>query len=133
MDPPTLRCLGKAVQLQNLEYKSDQGLDKMVSPPCLPTSSLKNRPKAFSANGITYTSNLSANSGARPIYQMNIPFQELEIKRARIVEGINDILFNHLFNMISQLETVCFGDRDRREAGRETGPTRPGPPPFLPL
>lgn len=104
--PPTLGCLGKAVQLQNLEYKSDQGLDKMVSPPLLADHSLKNRPKAFSANGITYTSNLSANSGARPIYQMNIPFQELEIKRARIVEGINDILFNHLFNMISQLETV---------------------------
>lgn len=104
--PPTMTVLGKAVQLQNLEYKSDQGLDKMISPPLLADVSLKNRPKAFSANGITYTSNLSQNTGARPIYALNVPFQEMDIKRGRIVQAIKDGLFNHLFDMISQLDTV---------------------------
>lgn len=104
--PPTLAVMGKAIQLQNLEYKSDQGLDKMVSPPLLADHQLKNRPKAFAANGITFTSNLSQNSGARPVYQIQVPFQELEMKRARIVQSIKDGLFNKLFDMISQLDTV---------------------------
>lgn len=104
--PPTLSVLGKAVQLQNLEYKSDQGLDKMISPPMLADVSLRNRPKAFSANGITYTANLNANSGARPLYQTQMPFQELEIKRSRIAQAIKDGLYNYLFDMISQLDTV---------------------------
>lgn len=104
--PPTLTVLGKAVQLQNLEYKSDQGLDKLISPPLLAHVQLRNRPKAFAANGITYTSDPGLNAGARPLYQMQVPFQELEIKRQRIVEAIREGLFNHLFDMISQLDTV---------------------------
>ena len=104
--PPTVGCYGKAVQLQNLEYKSDQGLDKMISPPLLASHQLKNKPKAFSANGIVYTTDVSPNGGARPVYQLQVPFQELEIKRQRIVEAISTTLFNDLFRMVSQLDTV---------------------------
>jgi hypothetical protein len=104
--PPTLSVMGKAVQLQNLEYKSDQGLDKMISPPMLADLSLRNRPKAFGAGGITYTNNLGNNAGARPVYQVQMPFQEMEIKRQRIVQAIKDGLYNYLFDMISSLETV---------------------------
>lgn len=104
--PPTLAVMGKSVQLQNLEYKSDQGLDKMISPPMLAHTSMRNKPKAFSANGITYTNDLSSQNGARPAYQVQMPFQELEIKRQRIVQAIKDGLFNYLFDMISSLETV---------------------------
>jgi hypothetical protein len=104
--PPTLSVIGKAVQLQNLEYKSDQGLDKMISPPILAHTSLQHRPKAFGANGVTYTNNLGQDSGARPLLNVQMPFQELEIKRGRIVQAIKDGLFNYLFDMISSLETV---------------------------
>lgn len=104
--PPTMSVLGKAVQLQNLEYQSDQGLDKMISPPMLAHLSLRNRPKAFSARGITYTNDVSPASGARPVYQTQMPFQELEVKRSRIVQAIKDGLYNYLFDMISSLETV---------------------------
>lgn len=105
--PPTLGVVGKAVQLQNLEYKSDQGLDLMLRPPLLADPSLQNRPKAFSAGGITYTPNLgSANEGARPLFSLQVPFQELQLKRDQIVQDIKEQLFNSLFNMISQLDTV---------------------------
>lgn len=104
--PDTMKCRGRAVQLQNLEYKSDQGLDKMISPPLLADQSLRNRPTAFQARGITYTNNLNPNSGARPLMQIQIPFAEMDVKRQRIVEGIRESLHNPLFNMISQLDTV---------------------------
>ncbi len=104
--PPTMTVLGKAIQLQTMEYKTDQGFDKMVSPPLLADMSLKNRPKAFQANGITFTSNLSPNTGARPLMQVNIPIQELMMRRQQTVESIEEGLFNPLFNMISQLDTV---------------------------
>lgn len=104
--PPTLTVLGKAIQLQNLEYKSDQGLDKLISPPLLADHQLKNRPKAFQAGGITFTNNLSPNSGARPVYQVTIPFQEMDFKRSQIVSAIKEGLYNPLFDIISQLDTV---------------------------
>lgn len=104
--PPTLSVVGKAMQLQNLEYKSDQGLDKAVSPPMLAHTSMKNRPKAFGAGGITYTNDLSANNGARPAYNVQMPFQELEVKRQRISQAIKDGCFNYLFNGVSDLDTV---------------------------
>lgn len=104
--PPTLSVLGKTIQLQNLEYQSDQGLDKMIAPPMLAHTSMKNRPKAFSARGITYTNDLSMANGARPAYQVQVPFQELELKRQRIVQAIKDGCFNYLFNGISDLDTV---------------------------
>jgi Bacteriophage head to tail connecting protein len=104
--PPTLSVLGKAIQLQNLEYQSDQGLDKMISPPMLVHTSMKNRPKAFGARGITYTNDLSSTNGARPAYNVQMPFQEMEVKRQRIVQAIKDGCYNYLFNMISDLDTV---------------------------
>lgn len=104
--PPTISVVGKAVQLQNLEFKSDQGLDKMISPPMLVHPSMKNRPKAFQANGITYTSDLSSANGARPAYNVQVPFQELEMKRQKVVKGIRDGLYNYLFNLGAELDTV---------------------------
>lgn len=104
--PPTLAVRGKAIQLQNLEYQSDQGLDKMLRPPLLAHTSMKNRPKAFGAGGITYTNDLSAGNGARPAYQVQVPFQELGIKRQQIIQAIKDGLYNYLFNQFSQLDTV---------------------------
>jgi len=105
--PPTIGVVGKAAQLQNMELKSDQGLDKLISPPLLADIQLQNRPKAFSAGGITFTANLgSANEGARPLLQLQIPFQELQLKRQDIISDIEKQLFNQLFNMVSQLDTV---------------------------
>jgi hypothetical protein len=104
--PFTLGVYGKAIQIQNLELKSDQGLDKMITPPILADHSMRNRPKAFAAGGVTYTNNLSPNSGARALLQLQMPFQEMEIKRQRLEEALREGLFNPLFTMISQLDTV---------------------------
>lgn len=104
--PPSMTVLGKAIQLQNNEYKTDQGFDKMVSPPILADRTLQNRPKAFSAGGVTFVSNMTANSGARPVMNLQIPIQELNMRRQQIVASIEEGMFNPLFNMVSQLDTV---------------------------
>lgn len=104
--PPTLAVQGKAVQLQFNELKTDQGLDKTVSPPVIADYQLRNRPKAFEANGITYASSANANFGARPLMQWQMPFDMLDMRRQKIVGQINEGLFTDLFKMISQLETV---------------------------
>lgn len=104
--PPSMTVLGKAIQLQNNEYKTDQGFDKMVSPPILADRTLQNRPKAFSAGGVTFVSNMTANSGARPVMNLQMPIQELAMRRQQIVESIEEGMFNPLFNMVSQLDTV---------------------------
>lgn len=104
--PPTTSALGRAISLQTSEYRIDQGLDKMVTPPMLAHHTLKSRPKAFHAGGITYSADLSAGAGARPLYNTTMPFQELDYRRTSIVNGINEALFTPLFKSISDLETV---------------------------
>lgn len=69
-------------------------------------TSLRNRPTAFGAYGITYTNDLGPNSGARPVYNVQVPFQELAMKRNQISQAIKDGLYNYLFDMISSLDTV---------------------------
>lgn len=103
---PCMEAHPDVLQLQHLVKRKAQGLDKMVSPPMLAHSSLASKPKAFLPDGITYVSSADLQQGARPTYQINIPFQELHIDITEVQSRIKEVLFNDLFRMISDLDTV---------------------------
>lgn len=102
---PGMDALPDVIQLQHETKRKAQGIDKMISPPIVADVQLQHRPTALMPNGITYVA--GANSiGAKPLYQITAPIQELT-EDIRDVRGrIQEIFHNPLFNMISQLETV---------------------------
>lgn len=102
---PGMDALPDVIQLQQETKRKAQGLDKMINPPVVADIQLQHRPTALMPNGITYVA--GANSiGAKPLYQINAPIQEITQDIRDVQIRIRETFFNDLFQMISQLETV---------------------------
>lgn len=102
---PAMDALPDVIQLQLETKRKAQGIDKVVNPPIVADVQLQHRPTALVPGGITYVAG-SNNVGARPLYQIQPPLQEMTADIAQIQIRIRDTFYNNLFQMISQLDTV---------------------------
>lgn len=102
---PAMDALPDVIQLQQETKRKAQGLDKMINPPIVADVQLQHRPTALMPNGITYVAGAN-NLGAKPLYQITAPIQDMTADIRDIRVRIQEIFHNPLFNMISQLDTV---------------------------
>lgn len=102
---PAMDALPDVIQLQLETKRKAQGLDKMINPPIVADVQLEHRPTALMPNGITYIAGAN-NVGAKPLYQISAPIQELTADIRDVQVRIREAFHNDLFNMISQLDTV---------------------------
>lgn len=102
---PCMDALPDVIQLQHETKRKAQGLDKTMSPPIVADVQLQHRPTALMPNGITYIAGAN-NVGAKPLYQIQMPLQEITEDITQVQIRIRETLHNNLFNMISQLDTV---------------------------
>jgi len=102
---PAMDALADVIQLQLETKRKAQGIDKVVNPPIVADVQLQHRPMALLPNGITYVSGQN-NVGARPLYQIQPPLQEMTEDIREVQLRIRETLHNDLFRMISQLDTV---------------------------
>lgn len=103
---PTLDALPDVLQLNQLIKRRGQGLDKMVSPPMLANKALQSQEKVLLPGGVTYTTVPDLSQAMRPAFQINIPFQELNLDIEQTRDRIRRVLYNDLFRAISDLGTV---------------------------
>ena len=102
---PAMDALPDVIQLQQETKRKAQGLDKMINPPIVADIQLQHRPTALVPGGVTFIA--GANSfGAKPLYQISPPLQEMTMDIQQVQLRIRETLHNNLFQMISQLETV---------------------------
>lgn len=102
---PAMDALADVIQLQLETKRKAQGIDKVVNPPIVADVQLQHRPMALLPNGITYVSGQN-NVGAKPLYQIQPPLQEMTEDIREVQMRIRETLHNDLFRMISQLDTV---------------------------
>jgi hypothetical protein len=102
---PAMDALADVIQLQLETKRKAQGIDKVVNPPIVADIQLQHRPMALLPNGITYVSGQN-NVGAKPLYQIQPPLQEMTEDIMQVQMRIRETLHNDLFRMISQLDTV---------------------------
>jgi hypothetical protein len=102
---PGMDALPGIKQLQQETKRKAQAIDKMVNPPLVADVSLKNQPASQLPGGITYVSG-SSQVGMKPLFTVMPPVQEMMLDIAEIQKRIQQIFFNDLFMMISQLQTV---------------------------
>lgn len=102
---PAMDALPDVIQLQQETKRKAQGIDKMVNPPIIADVQLQHRPTALMPGGITYIAGAN-NAGAKPLYQVTAPINELSMDIQEIQGRIREIFYNNLFNMISQIDTV---------------------------
>lgn len=103
---PGMDALGDIKQLQQESKRKAQSIDKMTNPPMLADAQLRNQPMSLLPGGTTFVAQLGAQTGMRPVYQVNPPIGELQQDIAEIQQRIGRTFFNDLFMMISQLDTV---------------------------
>lgn len=102
---PGMDGLPDVIQLQQETKRKAQGLDKMINPPIIADIQLQHRPTALMPNGITYVAG-SNNVGAKPLYQISAPINDMTNDIRDVQARIKETFFNQLFDMISQLDTV---------------------------
>lgn len=103
---PGLDAYADMCELIQLLLDKGVGIEKMVKPPMLYDAQLRNQKKSTAPDGYSYVANLANFTGARPLYQTQIPVQELRADIQEVKSSIQEIFHNPLFNMISQLDTV---------------------------
>lgn len=105
-DCPGMVALGDVKQLQNLEKRKAQAIDKLVNPPLKGPSSLRNVPVSSLPGGVTLYDQDLTKEGLSSIYTVDPRLQEM-LMDIKAVEGrINEAFFVDLFFAISQMQGV---------------------------
>jgi hypothetical protein len=118
-------ALPDIMQLQVETRRKAEAIEKMVRPPLIADISLKNEPSSILPGHITYVADITNKQGMRPVFEVNPRIQELQQDIAEIQKRIKTVMFNDLFMMISNLDTVRSAteiDQRREEKMTQLGP-----------
>jgi hypothetical protein len=102
---PGMDALGSIKQLQLMERRAAQGIDKQVNPPLKAHVSMKNQPAVNLPGGVTYVTDMSAaGSGIAPVYEVKPDLQAMAESMQSVERRIDDTFFGDLWKMISSLD-----------------------------
>jgi hypothetical protein len=102
---PGMDALPAVRQLQIEQRRKAEAIDKMVRPPMVASVSMKNEPMDILPGGVTFTAD-PANSGFKPAYTVEPRINEMMEDLREVQQRVREVMFNDLFLMISQLDTV---------------------------
>ncbi|CAI1169173.1 Bacteriophage head to tail connecting protein [Serratia liquefaciens] len=102
---PGILALGGVKALQLQQKRKDQAIDKMVNPPMVAPSSMKNERLSLLPGDVSYVNGAGDMGGFKPAYEINPRISELleSIQDGR--QLTNECYFVPLFNMFSNINT----------------------------
>ncbi|WP_262017027.1 portal protein [Serratia liquefaciens] len=102
---PGILALGGVKALQLQQKRKDQAIDKLVNPPMMAPSSMKNERLSLLPGDVTYYNGAGDAQGFKPVYEINPRISELleSIQDGR--QLTNECYFVPLFNMFSNINT----------------------------
>ena len=97
--------LGDGKQLQLMEKRKLQGIDKNVNPAMVADASLRNQRTSILPGDTTYVNGLiaSGNQGFRPAYQINPYINELREEINAVKDRIDEAFYKNLFMTVIEL------------------------------
>lgn len=98
---PGMEALGDIKQLQTGEKRSLQAVDKMVNPPMIAPTSMKNAKISLTPGDVTFNDLRDGTNGIRPAYEIQFRIMELEQKQAQVRSRIQRTFFEDLFLMLA--------------------------------
>ena len=104
---PGMDALGDIKQLQVEQKKKGQGIEKLINPPMVGPSSMKNKRASVLPGDITYQDIIQGQRGFAPTYQINLPLGELKEDINEVQGRISRAFYEDMFLMLAQ--------SDRRE------------------
>lgn len=101
-DCPGMTALGDIKQLQIGEKRGAQAIEKMVNPPMVGPTSLRNSKASILPGDITYQDSRSPGDGFRPAHEVQFRILELEQKQAQVRQRIQRAFYEDLFLMLAE-------------------------------
>jgi len=98
---PGMEALGDVKQLQVGEKRSLQAVDKMVNPPLIAPTSMRNAKVSLTPGDITYNDSRDGDRGFKTVYDIQFRIMELEQKQAQVRSRIQRTFFEDLFLMLA--------------------------------
>jgi hypothetical protein len=96
--------LGDIKQLQVVEKRVLEAIDKKIKPPLTGSTSLKNTNVSILPGDITYEDVQSTGQGLRAVYQVNFDIREAEEKQEQVRQRIRRAFFEDLFMMLANTD-----------------------------
>lgn len=115
---PGLVALGDIMQLQQGEKKSLKAIDKMVDPPMVGPTALKNQRSSILPNGITYIDETQV-SQFRPAHAVNFNVEAMEMKQGQVRQRIQRAFYEDLFLMLANSDRRQITAREVEERHEE--------------
>lgn len=116
---PGMDALGDIKQLQQGEKRTFEAIEKMIRPPMVAPSSLKNQSASILPGDITYTDIRDGQQGFRPAHEVNFRIQEMEMKQQQIRQRIQRAFFEDLFLMLASSDRRQITAREIEERHEE--------------
>jgi hypothetical protein len=98
---PGMDALGDIKQLQLLEKRSLEAIEKMIRPPMIAPVALKNQSMSILPGDVTYADVRDGMQGIRPAHEINYRIQEAEMKNDQVRQRIRRAYFEDLFLMLA--------------------------------
>lgn len=98
---PGMTALGDIKQLQLGEKRAFQAIEKMINPPMVAPTSLKQQKASILPSDITYVDIREGQQGFRPAHEINFRIQELEAKQEQCRQRIRRAFYEDLFLMLA--------------------------------
>jgi hypothetical protein len=106
-DCPGMTALGDIRQLQTVEKRGLQALEKLVNPTLVGPSHLRTRKVTLLPGEVNYSDESSGQKGLRPLHEVRTPLADVEDKQEQVRARIRRAFFEDLFLMMTM--------SDRRE------------------
>lgn len=97
-------CIGDGKQMQLMEKRKLQGIDKNVHPPMIADSSMRNQRTTIMPGETTYVNGLiTGRPGFQAAYQVNPYIKELREEIANVERRVDVAFYKNLFLMVSEI------------------------------
>ena len=118
-DCPGMTALGDIKQLQTGEKRILQAVEKMVNPPMVAPTSMRNQKVSILPGDITFGDVREGAGGFRAAHQVDLRIQEMEMKQDQVRDRIRRAFFEDLFLMLASSNRANITAREIEERHEE--------------
>jgi hypothetical protein len=118
-DCPAMTALGDIKQLQTGERRILQAVEKMVNPPMVAPTSMRNQKVSILPGDITFGDVREGAGGFRAAHQVDLRINEMEMKQDQVRDRIRRAFFEDLFLMLASSNRSQITAREIEERHEE--------------
>lgn len=116
---PGMTSLGDIKQLQMMERRAANAIDKMINPPMTAPTHLQNKRPSLLPGDVTYVDLREGQQGFRPAHEVRFDLVAMEGKQAQIRQRINQDFFLNVILMMEQTTRTNMTATEIEERKRE--------------